>query len=189
MQRIIAGAHRGRRLLDLPASLQGVRPTGAKVRGAIFDRLQGDVLNANFLDLFAGSGAMSFEALSRGAARATLVERDKRVHRFLQRQIDTLGLGERCELVLADAQQFVQRPRSGTYDLVFVDPPYAEPGLYAAVVEPLREGGWLAASATVVFERDNANRDAVNLWPRGYELTAQRRYGQTAVDFLAPANR
>lgn len=141
------------------------------------------------LDLFAGSGAMSLEAISRGAAHATLVERDRRVHAFLRRQIDAVGLGDKCTLVQSDAVAFVRRSPDRAYDLVVVDPPYAEPQAYLAVAEPLIGGAWLAEDAVVVFERDTVkSRAEVDLCPPGYRVDAQRRYGQTAVDFLSRAN-
>ena len=94
MQRITGGQLRGRKLSRLPDGVAGLRPTGARVREAIFNRLQGEVEDARVLDLFAGSGALSIEALSRGARVATLIERDRAVLRHLQRQ---LAMAEQLE--------------------------------------------------------------------------------------------
>ena len=91
MQRVVGGELGGRRLMSLPGNVRGVRPTSSKLRGAIFDRLQGEIVGARFLDPFAGSGAVSIEALSRGASSATLVERQRALVQFLGRQLAALG--------------------------------------------------------------------------------------------------
>jgi 16S rRNA (guanine966-N2)-methyltransferase len=114
--RVVAGELGGRRL----ASPRGhsVRPTADRVREALFSIL-GNVAGARVLDLFAGTGALAIEALSRGASSAALVDTDLRTAR---RNVDGLGLGERCELVRSDALRHLRRDE-GEYDLVFCDPP------------------------------------------------------------------
>ena len=149
VQRIIAGSLRGRRLLDLPRELAEVRPTGARARGAIFDRLQHEVVNANVLDVFAGTGALGLEALSRGAAAVSFVEQSRRVHQFLERQIAALRVEPRCDVSRSDARAFLSRPAMCAYDLVFVDPPYAAPESCRDIAALLLEFRWLAPSAIV----------------------------------------
>lgn len=179
---------RGRVLRSLP-TVPGLRPTGARVREAIFDRLQHELMDAAVLDLFAGSGALAFEALSRGASRATLVERNSAVVRHLQGQIRELALGERARLWSGDAAAFLRRaPASelaGPYDLVFVDPPYDDTDVVLATVIPaLVAAGWLAESAALVCEYDRAGGRRPPAWPQGLVVEATRHYGQTAVEFL-----
>lgn len=189
VQRISAGTLRGRVLRPLPGELPGLRPTGSRVREAIFDRLQQAVRGAVVLDLFAGSGALSFEALSRGAARATLVERHSAVVRHLQGQIRELALGDVARVWHGDATAFLRRAPAaelaGPYDLIFVDPPYEDTAAAITALGPaLVAGTWLAENAVVVCEYDRAGGRRLPAWPPGLVVEATRHYGQTGVDFL-----
>ncbi len=196
MQRVVAGTLRGRRLLALPRSISGVRPSSSRARSAIYDRLQAEVVGARVLDLFAGTGALAIEALSRGAAEATLVERQPALGKFLTRQLDELGLRDRATVVGDDARRFLTRcaaaPGFAPFDLVLIDPPYAEIELYTAVLAGLLERECLAADAVVVieYEKHRGRRPAIAI-PRGLETEAVRDHGQTALEFLrhTPAQR
>jgi 16S rRNA (guanine966-N2)-methyltransferase len=191
MQRVVSGALRGRRLLPLPRSITGVRPSSSRVRSAIFDRLQAEVVDARVLDLFAGSGALAIEALSRGAAHATLVERNRDLWPFLSAQLDALGLGSRTTVVRGDAQRFLTSSAAtgvqarGRYDLVLVDPPYAELDLYGAVLDALVSGNYLADAAVIVMEveKRRGQRPVIGL-PDALTCEAVRDHGQTALEFL-----
>ena len=191
MQQVVAGALRGRRLLPLPRSITGVRPSSSRVRSAIFDRLQGEVVGARVLDLFAGSGALAIEALSRGAAHATLVERNRDLWVFLGAQLDALGLGSQATVVRTDAQRFLTSSAatvvqaSGRYDLVLVDPPYAELDLYGAILDALVGGDLLADEAVIVMEveKRRGQRPSIPL-PERLTCEAVREHGQTALEFL-----
>lgn len=188
MQRIEAGSLRGRKLLPLPAGVPGLRPTGARVRGAIFDRLQQEVRDARVLDLFAGSGALSLEALSRGAASCTLLELDPRVVRHLRRQLDALQLSARAEVVQTDALRWLSQPPRGNaapYDLVFVDPPFAMPEVFGPVAHALVDGGWLAPGAWLVCERELVRgTTGVVAWPAALTVERARDYGQARLELL-----
>ncbi len=181
MQRIVAGEFKGRRLLALPRGQEGLRPSSSRVRGAIFDRLQSEVVGARVLDLFAGSGALAIEALSRGAAFATLVERAPALQRHLRRQLETLDLGQRSELVARDALSWLRAPAQ-RFDLVFLDPPYAQTELYGQSLAALVEGGWLAPEAVVVVER--GQRAGIGSWPAGLVEELERRHGDCVLHFL-----
>jgi 16S rRNA (guanine966-N2)-methyltransferase len=184
VQKVEAGTLRGRRLKPLPKGVPGLRPTAARVRGAICDRLQVEIRGARVLDLFAGSGALSIEALSRGAERACLVDRDPRVVRHLVEQLAALGLSDRAEVVRADALQFTARPPAQPYDLVFIDPPFATP----EVCEPLGvalAAGWLAEDGVVVCERERIRGKSLPVaWPASLRLETTKTYGQAEVEFL-----
>ena len=170
--------------MSLPRGVSGLRPTAARIRGAIFDRLAGAIEGAQVLDLFAGSGALSFEALSRGAERATLVEVDARVVRHLKTQTEALGLRERIAIVRADAIRFLRTTEPRPYDLVLVDPPFATPEVFEPIAQALVRG-WLAADASVVCERELVRgQHPVVAWPPGLELRLARTYGQALVEFL-----
>ncbi len=165
----------GGRPLKVPRG-RGTRPTTDRVREALFSML-GDV-SGSVLDLFAGSGALGIEALSRGATRAHFVENDARASEVLAANLEALGLGaDRARIARRDvaAELRAARTRAETYDLVFVDPPYAEAGRWTAelpaLVEPL-----LASGARLVGESDR--RDVLEL--PGEELR-RRRYGDTVI--------
>ncbi len=186
MQRVGAGSLRGRVLRPLPAAIVGVRPTGSRVREAIFDRLHLTLPGAVVLDLFAGSGALAIEALSRGAARATLVEHQPPVVRFLREQIRELALDARVTLWQGEAREALKRGPAalgGPFSLVLLDPPYEQttallPDLLAGLVK-----GWLQPGAIVVCEYDRGG-PGLPAGPQGLVLEASRRYGQAGVDFL-----
>jgi 16S rRNA (guanine966-N2)-methyltransferase len=177
MTRIIAGAARGRRLAVPPA---GTRPTSERAREALFNSLRSlcDLDGARVLDLFAGSGAVGLEALSRGAAEVTFVESDRRAGEVLRRNIDTVGLSGAVLLrrPVAAVLAAPPAPPEQPFDLVFADPPYAlADGPLAALLTPLAEG-WLAAGAVVVVER--AARGTPPPWPAGVIPVMNRRYGE-----------
>jgi len=168
--RIIAGTHKGRRL-HAPAS---ARPTPDRVRESLFSIL-GDVGGAEVLDLFAGSGALGIEALSRGAARATFVDDSAAAIGAIRRNLD--GLGEEAEIRRADALRFLDGASRAArqYDLVFLDPPYRLAArLGAALGEALPPV--LAPGATVVAESDRRAPLAL-----GLPMPDERRYGDTLI--------
>lgn len=174
--RIVAGAARGRRLLA-PRG-RDVRPTADRVKEALFASLAERLVDAHVLDLFAGSGALGLEALSRGARRVTFVERDRTVAEVLRRNVAAVGLPG-AEVLVRDVARAVAEPLPGDpYDLVLLDPPYRlERGrldrVLAALVPHLADG------AVVVVER--AARDAAPSWPPSLRRGPTRRYGDTAV--------
>jgi 16S rRNA (guanine966-N2)-methyltransferase len=168
--RVIAGEFGGRRLRS-PRG-EATRPTAERVREAVFSML-GDLGGLRVLDLFAGSGALGIESLSRGAAAVTFVERAPRALDALRANVHALGLGDRARVLDGDALAALRAP--GEYDLVFLDPPYAAAGsLEGALVRGLP--GVLAAGARVVSESDR--RQPLEL---GLPVTRERRYGDTMI--------
>lgn len=153
------------------------------MREALFSALEsgrGGLAGLRFLDLYAGSGAVGLEALSRGAAHATLVEKDRRTAAVAAANAATLGLSG-AEALAADAVTLVRtRPPGPPYDVVFLDPPYA---VVAAVVDrilaDLTGPGWLAAGADIVVER--SVRDPAPTWAEPLEAVRDRRYGDTVL--------
>jgi 16S rRNA (guanine966-N2)-methyltransferase len=180
--RIIAGRHRGRRL-EVPAGLT-VRPSAERLREALFSILEHrdpPLLGARFLDLFAGSGAVGLEALSRGAARLVLVEADRTAASALRRNVEKLGETERARLITGDATRL---PRAAEpFDIVYLDPPYAG-DLAGAALASLRAGGWLAPAALVVVELAAKASFAP---PRGFMTEEARRYGAGRIVLLRQA--
>lgn len=180
MTRIIAGAHGGRRLAA-PAGGQ-TRPTSDRVREALFSALDAmtDLDGARFADLYAGSGAVGLEALSRGAAYSLLVESEARAARVIRDNIVALKAGASARLITGKvAHVLAGPPEGGPYDVVFADPPYVvTPADLTAVQEALVEHGWLAPDAVVVVER--SSRSAMT-WVDGITADRSRRYGETAL--------
>ena len=178
MTRIIAGAHGGRRLAA-PAGVL-TRPTSDRVREAFFSTLttMTDIAGARFADLYAGSGAVGLEALSRGASHALLVESDARAARVIRDNIVALRVGPAARLITGKVSQALSGPPDGgPYDVVFADPPYAlADTAVSQVLSLLADQGWLAPSALVIVER--ATRSGPVSWPDGFMPDRTRRYGE-----------
>ncbi|MGX6604124.1 16S rRNA (guanine(966)-N(2))-methyltransferase RsmD [Micromonosporaceae bacterium Da 78-11] len=185
MTRIIAGSHGGRRL-SAPAGGQ-TRPTSDRVREAFFSSLESmtDLSGARFVDLYAGSGAVGLEALSRGASWTLLVESDARAARTIRDNIVTLRAGSVARLITGKvAQVLAQPPEGGPYDVVFADPPYAvEDQEVTELQQALMDHGWLAPDAVVVLERSTrtAVRGTPLHWVDGITADRSKRYGETTL--------
>lgn len=177
--RIIAGQWGGRRL-QVPA--KGTRPTTDRVREALFSRLDhsGVLTGAKVLDLFAGSGALGFEALSRGASEVTLVESGAPAVRVLQTNVRELGAGGQARVVREKVAPFVARSAATTpgFTLVLIDPPY---DLNPDEVDAFLEGlpALLAPQATVVLE--GSTRARAPQWPAALEVLTSKDYGETRL--------
>ncbi|MFD5568828.1 16S rRNA (guanine(966)-N(2))-methyltransferase RsmD [Streptomyces cadmiisoli] len=178
MTRVIAGAAGGRRLA-VPQG-QGTRPTSDRAREGLFSTWQsllgGPLDGERVLDLYAGSGAVGLEALSRGAGHTLLVEADPRAVRTVRENVRNLGLPG-AEVRSGKAQQIIQSPPDGPYDLVFLDPPYAvTDDDLREILLTLRTQGWLAPEALVTVER--STRGGEFGWPDRFEAIRARRYGE-----------
>jgi 16S rRNA (guanine966-N2)-methyltransferase len=176
--RVIAGVAGGRRLV-VPSG-RDTRPTSDRAREGLFatvHALVGSLDGLRVADLFAGSGAVGLEALSRGAGHALLVEAHSRAARAVRANIDALGLPG-AELIVDRVERVLRRPPPAQpYDLVFADPPYATAdAAVTAMLTALRDHGWLSAGALVVVER--ATRGPALAWPPGYAADRERRYGE-----------
>jgi 16S rRNA (guanine966-N2)-methyltransferase len=178
--RVIAGAAGGRRLA-VPSG-RDTRPTSDRAREALFatvHALLGTLDGLRVADLYAGSGAVGLEALSRGAAHALLVESHPRAANVIRSNIDVLGMPG-AELVPDRVERVLRGSPVEPYDLIFADPPYATPAAeVTAMLEALRDNGWPAAGALVVVER--ATRDGALSWPPGYAADRDRRYGEATL--------
>jgi 16S rRNA (guanine966-N2)-methyltransferase len=176
--RIVAGVAGGRRLAVPPHS---TRPTSDRVREAVFSALQArrDLNGVRVLDLYAGSGSLGLEALSRGAAHVRFVESDRRAAAVLRRNIETVGLPG-AQVTTGAVRAVLHGDPGEPYDVVLADPPYAlDEATLAGVLGALASGGWLACSALLVVER--AAKALPPTWPEGVVALTNRRYGDTAV--------
>jgi 16S rRNA (guanine966-N2)-methyltransferase len=179
--RIVGGDLGGRRITAPPG--QGTRPTSDRVRESLFSILGPPPPETAVLDAFAGSGALALEALSRGAARALLIEEARAAARVAGANIAALGLGDRAELWVANAVRALagRRPAAAPFRWVFLDPPYAG-DLGADVLDLLGRGDLLTDDAVVVLEHDRRRAAAPD---HGCLVKAdERRYGDTVITFF-----
>jgi 16S rRNA (guanine966-N2)-methyltransferase len=175
--RVVAGRLGGRSLRAVPGP--ATRPTSDRVREALFAVLGDRVEGARVLDLFAGTGALAVEALSRGAERAVLVEQAAPAVAVIRANLAALGLTGVATVRRTRAETYLRTQRDGPFDLVFLDPPYAVGvGLVTGLLARLARGA-LAPGATVVVEA--AARAEPPVWPPGLDPDAPRRYGDTAL--------
>lgn len=187
--RVIAGQWRGRRF-DFP-ELPGLRPTTDRVRETLFNWLQWELAGATCLDAFAGSGALSLEALSRGASRVIAIDTHPEAIASLLRHQQMLGVEDRLQPLQTDSLRWLQqgRQRSGLvkpFDLVFVDPPFRQDCLMT-VVQALESGDWLAAEAKIYleFEQGLLNSDSAKQGlPSNWVLEKQQAAGQVQAWLL-----
>ena len=179
MTRIIGGAAGGRRIAVPPGT--GTRPTADRVREALFSSLEsefGSFHGLAVLDLYAGSGAIGLEALSRGAARVVLVESDRRAADVISANVRVVGLPG-ATVLTRPVEKVAAGEGLGPFDLVYADPPYKlETAELQDVLVELLEKGWLAEDAVVVVER--GKREPWE-WPEGFAALRDRKYGEARL--------
>ena len=183
MTRIIGGSARGRRLRTPPGD--ATRPTSDRVREALFSALEarlGSLTGLRFLDLYAGSGAVGLEAMSRGAAAVTCVESDRRTAKVVQANVATLGFTDVEVLAHPVSRVLGQRP-TDPFDVVFADPPYPVDNTEVErVLALLVAHEWMASGAVLVLER--SARSVEPTWPSGLTGERHRGYGETVLWYV-----
>lgn len=177
--RIISGTAKGKRL----SSFQGesIRPTPDRVREAVFSILVsrlGTLHGKSVLDLFAGTGAMAIEALSRGAERAVLVDQDPQANRLIAANLQSCGVAQKGSLVRGDVLRTLPRLAGASYDLIFLDPPYRK-GLLEETLQTIGSHALLAAGGIVCAESDRREEPPEEVG--GLTLDQRRHYGSTAI--------
>lgn len=181
MTRIIAGLAKGKQLTVPPGG--GTRPTSDRAREGLFNSLhtlRGPLEGARLLDLYAGSGAIGLEALSRGADRAAFVESDAKALRALRANIAALGLPGEAVVLPGKVSARLAGEDAQPYDVVFLDPPYVvTAAALDGVLTALVTSGWLAPAALLVVER--ASHDIPLALPAPYEAVQERRYGEATL--------
>lgn len=170
--RIVAGKWRSRllKVTDLP----GLRPTPERVRETLFNWLGPTIEGKRCLDLFAGTGALGFEALSRGAASVEFVERSREAMSALEESRDTLQ-ADGARLVCADAMAYLRQPPGAAFQVVFLDPPYGSDSV-SELCRLLTEGDWLAPDARVYFEQHSTQ--APPKLPTSWSIMQEKEAGQ-----------
>lgn len=172
--RVIAGSARGTRLVRPPA---GVRPVADRAREGLFSSLGDRVRDARVADLFAGTGALGIEALSRGAEGAVFVDRNPQAVAVVRENLARTRLGERASVVRSDVRRFLERPAGDGFDLVFLDPPY-DAGV-GDVLALLSEESLLRGGATVVLTR--GRRSSNDVIPVHWLVARRLSYGDSVV--------
>jgi 16S rRNA (guanine966-N2)-methyltransferase len=180
--RVIAGSAKGRRLFSVPG--QSTRPITDRVKEALFNILAGPVLDARFLDLFAGTGSVGIEALSRGARHATFIECDRRAIATIRRNLNVTRLAEHATVLQRDAFHFIHDHAGDPFDIIYVAPPQYQV-LWSRTLRAL-QGSSLVVSGTLVV---------VQIYPKEFEpldlaqfvLSDQRTYGSTLLCFYEAA--
>jgi 16S rRNA (guanine966-N2)-methyltransferase len=179
--RIIGGVWRGRVLAALGRDTRAIRPTSDRVRENLFNILNNHIghwPDVRVLDVCAGSGALGFEALSRGAAQCVFLEKQREAINVIEQNKAMLGAGARCEVIMVDATHLPRAKQSAT--LVLLDPPYAL-ALEAAILTQLKTQGWLAPGALVSVEMPRARP----LVAPDFTVVDTRHYGKTQLYLLS----
>ena len=179
--RIIGGELKGRKLATVPG--QHTRPTADRVRESIFNILGDRVLNALVLDLFAGTGAMGIEALSRGAESVLFADADKRALTALEKNVNACSLQRRAKIVKWNILKNLKITTASrhTFNLVFIDPPYNK-NLIQPTLSNLDQSQCMANGACVTIE--HSTQEAIPENEKRFKISDQRRYGKTLVSFL-----
>jgi len=178
MTRIVGGTARGRRLAVPPA---GTRPTSERAREALFNSVSTliELSGARVLDLYAGSGGVGLEALSRGAASAVLVESERDALAVLDRNISAVGLPG-ARVVRRSVEAYLAMPGDGPFDFIFADPPYKVPDReLTGLLHTLKQDAWSVDGTIIVLER--AARGTAPVWPEPLESIKEKRYGESAL--------
>ncbi len=185
MMRIITGRARGIKLTTLEGEM--TRPTSERAKEAIFSRLQFEIEGRRVLDLFAGSGQMGLEAVSRGAAHAVLVDQAKEAVAVIHKNAERTRLAADCTIVCSDFATYLRGARGKEpFDLIFIDPPYAMNACRAAV-EAIEEARLLKAYGILVLESAEPHPLGVDTpLAARYEVLREARYGKASVTILTP---
>ena len=185
MMRIITGRARGIKLNTLEG--ENTRPTSERAKEAIFSMIQFDIEGREVLDLFAGSGQMGLEAVSRGAASATFIDKSRDAAKIIDQNIEKTKLSEFCRLFNSDVQDFIRITRGKKqYDVVFIDPPYALRAV-APTIKALLDGNMIKPTSIIVCESEEADifENDAELGEK-FEIIKKAKYGMAHITIVKP---
>lgn len=187
--RVIAGTAKGRRLKLVPGD--STRPIMDRVKEALFNILGRSILDARFLDLFAGTGSVGIEALSRGAAHALLTDLDARAVKTIQENLTLTGLASQATVRKQDAFALLRARPDQQFDFIYIAPPQYKALWSAALAALDANPGWLTADGQAIAQIDPSEYDAAALTLTHLTLSDERRYGNTLLLFfdMRPAQR
>lgn len=179
--RVVTGEAKGRKLKT--PKTPGTRPIMDRVKTALFDILSNEVKDTRFLDLFAGTGSVGIEALSRGAAHATFIEMNHKILQLVRENLQITGLTDRAEVLHSDAFKFLQMNRQQSYDIIYIAPPQYEE-MAARALALVDSSTLYAPEALVIVQIHPKERPGVAAVEcKHFELTDERRYGSTLLMF------
>lgn len=172
--RVISGSRRGRKLVSFEGG--SIRPTTDRVKESMFNLISDYVYGARVLDLFGGSGALSIEALSRGAETAQIVDADKKSVEVIKKNTELTGFEKEAKITLTGAEKFLAYS-ADQYDIIFLDPPYNK-GFIKPIIQTISEKGLLSEDGIVVLESDYCDDHGEF---EGLDILKQRKYGRTYI--------
>lgn len=172
--RVISGSRRGRKLISFEGN--SIRPTADRVKESIFNLIQDFVVDADVLDLFGGSGALSIEALSRGARHAVIVDKDKSSISVIGKNLESTGFLEQTEVLSTTAEDFLKTCRS-QFDIIFLDPPYNK-NFIIPILNSVSQTGILSQNGIAVLESDLGDDHGEIA---GLDILKQKKYGRTYI--------
>lgn len=185
--RIITGKAKGLKLITLEGE-DITRPTSERVKEAVFSMLQFDIEGRSILDLFAGSGQMALEALSRGADSAVLVDRSKDAVSVIKKNIDKTGMSDKSTVFMSDYMDFIKRNKGKKFDIIFIDPPY-KAQMYVPALIALKEYDIIKPTSMLIcecsFDYDISNDDCVTKY---YNVKKQSKYSRSVITIFEPKN-
>jgi len=161
--------------------MPGLRPTADRVRETLFNWLQSKVAGSHCLDLFSGSGALGLEALSRGAAQVTFLEKNRATIEVLNAQLRSLHVNKEAQVICTDALQYLATPPDSAFDLVFIDPPFQE-NLWQVCCEKLHSGRYLKPGTLIYIEQDK--RSPVFDLPQHWEVVNRKTAGNVCFQLI-----
>ena len=177
--RVIAGKYKGRQLFS-PKD-QSVRPTTDRIKENVFNLLQGRVAGASFLDLFGGSGAMTVEALSRGAVKAVTVDASRESVDLIKRNFRKMGIGSEAQIVEVEYGVALKRLAGQKFDIIYLDPPY-KAGVEKDVLDKIAEGNFLTDGGVVVLEHAT---EIPFVYDGALKVFDSRKYGSVTIELLS----
>ena len=175
--KVVAGKYKGRKLIDRP--MDHIRPTADMVKQSIFNKLQFELVDANVLDLFCGTGALGIEALSRGARKVVFADGDKRSVKLTQDNLKLIGCLQDVRVVFGDYSQTLASLKGDKFDIILLDPPYKS-GIYQQCLNLIFENGLLAENGTIVCEQEKS----IDIDYSPFKLVDERNYGIKKVAYL-----
>ncbi len=181
--RVIAGSAKGRKLKLVPGD--STRPVMDRVKEALFSILGRQIFDANVLDVFAGTGSVAIEALSRGAKHATLIDLDKQAIDTIHENLKLTGLAEKATVRRADAFVALANKPDSVYDIIYLAPPQYK-GMWIKALQIIDTNmGWLREDGSIIVQIDPSEREAITL--KSLSLVDERKYGNTLLLFYEPA--
>ena len=179
--RIISGKARGTKLYTLEGT--NTRPTLDRVKESIFNIIQNEIEDATVLDLFAGSGAIGLECLSRGAKKAVLCDNSKEAIQIIKRNIEKTHMEEKAQIINADFENCLEKLKNEQFDIIYIDPPYATDYIFKSL-KKIKEIGIIKKESVIIVETDDEQRILKEIGNMEIKIVDKRKYGRATIIFL-----